>query len=536
MSIRFSLFSLTRAALLLALCLATHPNVAAQSPRSDRADAVAANVPADFTTSPEVQDDVKPSATKGAWDADLKKTSHTMRIGGQDVSYTATAGAMELLDDDGKAKARIYFTSYVRDGQENPGERPITFAFNGGPGSSSVWLHMGALGPRRVAFGVEGEVLPPPGRIVDNEFSWLDITDLVFIDPVSTGFSRALEGEDAKQFHGVDKDIASVGDFIRLYTTRYERWMSPKFLAGESYGTTRAAGLSGYLQQRHGMYLNGVMLVSAVLNFQTLIFNEGNDTPYWLFLPTYSATAWYHKKLPPDLQGDLEKTLAEVEQWASTEYLVALARGDTLSQEEGATVARRLARYTGLSEQFILDTNLRIKIFHFTKELLRAEGLTVGRFDSRYTGRDRDNSESRFERDPSYSVIQGAYTAAFNDYVRRELQYKNDLPYEILTGRVRPWDYGSAQNAFLNVAETLRQAISQNPSLHVLFASGRYDLATPYFASDYTITHLGLPLSLRKNITHMYYDAGHMMYQRLADLEKLKVDVADFVTKALAER
>jgi carboxypeptidase C (cathepsin A) len=395
---------------------------------------------------------------------------------------------------------------------------------------------MGALGPRRVEFGPEGETLPPPGSLVDNEYSWLDVTDLVFIDPVSTGFSRPAEGQDAKQFHGVEQDISSVGDFIRLFTTRYERWLSPKFLAGESYGTTRAAGLSGYLQQRHGMYLNGIVLVSSVLNFQTIVFNDGNETPFWLFLPSYTATAWYHKKLAPDLQADLKKTLAEVEKWASTDYLLALVRGNTLTEAERKAVAQRLARYTGLSEQFVLDTDLRININHFTKELLRDQGLTVGRFDSRYTGRDRDNVESRYERDPSYSAVQGAFTAGFNDYVRRELQYMNDKSYEILTGRVRPWDYGNAQNSYLNVAETLREAISQNPSLQVLFASGRYDLATPYYAADYTITQLGLPLTYQPNISHAYYDAGHMMYTREADLAKLKSDVAAFITRALQGR
>lgn len=475
-------------------------------------------------------------AAKGEWDKDLKTTSHTVVIGGEDVEYHATAGTMELLDEDGKSTARIYFTAYTRDGVEDAGDRPITFAFNGGPGSSSVWLHMGALGPRRVAFGAEGEPLPPPGEIIDNEFSWLDVTDLVFIDPVSTGFSRALEGEEAKKFHGVEQDISSVGDFIRLYTTRYERWLSPKFLAGESYGTTRAAGLSGYLQQRHGMYINGIVLISAVLNFQTISFSSGNDTPFWLFLPTYTATAWFHKKLAPDLQRDLGAALAEAEQWASSQYLHALAKGSSLSADERDAVAEKLSRFTGLSQQFVHNADLRIHISRFTKELLRDQGLTVGRFDSRYTGRDRDNAAERFERDPSYSAIQGAYTAALNDYLRRELEYKNDQAYEILTGRVRPWDYGRAQNSYLNVAETLREAISQNTSLHVHFASGRYDLATPYFASDYTISHLGLPPELQKNVSHSLYDAGHMMYLRLADLEALKANVASFMQSALSGR
>ncbi len=501
--------------------------------------------PADTTTDkgePKAAEDEKKDNDKGGvkkeakWDADLTQSKGTVTIDGKVIAYNATAGTMELLDDDGKAKAKVYFTAYTRDSggaAANPAERPITFAFNGGPGSSSVWLHMGALGPKRVEFGAEGEALPPPGRTVSNEFSWLDLTDLVFIDPVSTGFSRPVEGEDAKQFHGVEKDIASVGDFIRLYTTRFERWSSPKFLAGESYGTTRAAGLSGYLQQRHGMYLNGIVFISTILNFQTASFDDGNDTAYWLFLPTYTATAWYHKRLAPDLQADMAKALREAEQWASTEYLQALARGDTLTEAERDTIAKRLARYTGLSERYVRDANLRVRIGNFTKELLRDQGLTVGRFDTRYTGRDKDNIGASFERDPSYSAVQGAFTAAFNDYARRELGYKNDAAYEILTGRVRPWDFGGAQNSYLNVAETLRQAMSQNTSLHVLFASGYYDLATPFFATDYTISHLGLPVSLRANVTQTYYGSGHMMYLRRAELEKLKKDVGVFMAAAL---
>lgn len=482
------------------------------------------------------ESDKEDAGKQAKWDADLTESKGTVTIGGKAVAYNTTAGTMELLDDNGKAKAKVYFTAYTRDNggaAANPADRPITFAFNGGPGSSSVWLHMGALGPKRVEFGAEGEVLPPPGRAVNNEFSWLDLTDLVFIDPVSTGFSRAVEGEDAKQFHGVEQDIASVGDFIRLYTTRYERWASPKFLAGESYGTTRAAGLSGYLQQRHGMYLNGIVFISTILNFQTASFDDGNDTAYWLFLPTYTAAAWYHKRLAPELQADMSLALREAEQWASTEYLQALARGDTLSEAERGTIATNLARYTGLSERYVRDANLRVRIGNFTKELLRDQGLTIGRFDTRYTGRDKDNIGATFERDPSYSAIQGAFTAAFNDYARRELGYKNDAAYEILTGRVRPWSYGNAQNSYLNVGETLRQAMSQNPSLRVLFASGHYDLATPFFATDYTISHLGLPVGLRANVTQTYYEAGHMMYLRRADLEKLKRDVASFMGEAL---
>jgi carboxypeptidase C (cathepsin A) len=467
-------------------------------------------------------------------------TLHEVAIGGQRISYSATAGYLKLPDADDKVKANVFYVAYSKltDGKPDPA-RPITFAFNGGPGSSSVWLHLGALGPRRVPMTDPGErsdepaVPAPPYRLVDNEFSWLDLTDLVFIDPVTTGYSRAVEGESPKQFHGLDEDIRWVGDFIRLYTTRERRWGSAKFLAGESYGTTRAAGLSGYLQDTHGMYLNGIVLISSILNFQTARFDDGNDTPYWLYLPTYTATAWYHRRLDPDLQKDLAATLDQAKKWASGEYLSALARGDALGDEERDRIATTLARYSGLSKSFCLRTNLRINISHFTKELLRDRGRTVGRLDSRYTGIDGNGVAASPEYDPSYAAIQGPYTAAINQYMRLELNYENDLSYEILTGRVNPWSFASATNRYANVAETLRSAMSKNRDLRVLVAAGYYDLATPFFAADYTMAHLGLDQTLRGNLSHAYYEAGHMMYIREPDLAKLKADVAAFYAAAL---
>lgn len=461
-------------------------------------------------------------------------TRHEVVIGGETIRYTARAGSMTLPDYEGKPKADVFYVAYTRDDADDPASRPITFAFNGGPGSSSVWLHLGALGPRRVLMDDEGNPLPPPYRLVPNEHAWLDLTDLVFIDPVGTGYSRAVEGESAKQFHGLDEDIRWMGDFIRLWTTQNRRWASPKFLAGESYGTTRAAGLAGYLQDTHGMYLNGIVLISPVLNFQTIRFDTGNDTPYWLYLPTYTATAWHHGRLPSDLQADLGAALAESERFASNDYLVALARGDQLTREERDAVIVELARLTGLSEAFIEQSNLRIRIGEFCKELLRDEGRTVGRLDSRFKGIDRRGTGDGFDYDPSYAAIQGPYTATLNDYVRRELGYENDHPYEILTGRVHPWSYGSAENRYADVADTLRAAMTKNPDLRVLVASGYYDLATPYFAADYTVAHLGLDPTLRGHIAQTYYRSGHMMYIRLEDLATLKADVADFYAKALA--
>jgi carboxypeptidase C (cathepsin A) len=375
--------------------------------------------------------------------------------------------------------------------------------------------------------------LPPPYRLIDNVHSLLDITDLVFIDPVSTGYSRAIPGEKASQFHDFQKDIESVGEFIRLYTSRYQRWSSPKFLIGESYGTTRAAGLSGFLQNRHGLYLNGIMLVSVILNFQTARFVPGNDLPFILFLPTFAATAWYHGQLAERFQADLHKTLAEVETFAMGEYTLALMKGDTLPDDERAQIVKKLAQYTGLSETYIEQTNLRINIHRFVKELLRDQRQTVGRLDSRFKGIDRDAAGENYEYDPSYALIQGPYTATLNDYVRTELDFESDLPYEILTDRVRPWKYDKHQNEFVNVAETLREAISKNPFLRVFVANGYYDMATPYLATQYTFSHMELDPSLRDNVTTRHYEAGHMMYVHEPSLAQLKQDLAGFIESAV---
>lgn len=473
-------------------------------------------------------------------------TQHSLTINGRSYQYTVTAGTMLLKEEEekeGKAqgeksKATIFYVAYTLDAIDGEAvatvKRPLTFSFNGGPGSSSVWLHLGVLGPRRVAMGDEdGRLGPPPYQLVDNEHSLLDKTDLVFIDPVSTGFSRAVPGEKPKDFHEFEKDIHSVGDFIRLYTSRNGRWTSPKFLIGESYGTTRAGGLSGYLQQRHGMYFNGLMLISSVLNFQTLYFTPNNDLPYILFLPTYTATAFYHGKLDDELQQDLSQTLAEVNAFALNEYTLALMQGAALPAEQRAEIVAKVARYIGLSPQYVERSNLRIRIDRFCKELRRDEGLTVGRLDSRYTGFDRDNVGESFEFDPSYAAIQGPYTATFNDYVRRELAFESDLPYEILTDKVWPWNYKKFQNSFVDVAETLRQAIATNPYLKVYVANGYYDLATPYLATEYTFNHLGLPPAYQANISMGYFEAGHMMYLHLPSLAQLKAELAEFVETAV---
>jgi carboxypeptidase C (cathepsin A) len=463
----------------------------------------------------------------------LSETKHSLTLAGGKLDYQATAGTLVLKEDEGKPLANIFFVAYTKLGVDDLTRRPITFAFNGGPGSSSVWLHLGAFGPRRVQLGDNGEALPPPYRLVDNEQTLLDLTDLVFIDPVSTGFSRPAEGQGAKQFHGVQEDVQAVGDFIRLYVTRFQRWDSPKFLAGESYGTTRAAGLSGYLQDRHGMNFNGIILVSSILNFETARFDEGNDLPYVLFLPSYTATAWFHNKLASDLQADLRKTLDEVEPFAVKEYAPALMKGDKLTLDERQQVARKLARFTGLSEDYVLRANLRVEILRFTKELLRTERRTVGRYDSRFKGMDSDAAGERHEYDPSYAIVQGAFTATVNQYLRGDLKYESDVPYEVLTPKVQPWDFGNAKNRYLNMAPTLRSAMTKNPDLRVFVANGYYDLATPYFATEYTFNHLGLEQPLAGHVSMGYYPAGHMMYIDKGSHEKLKKDLAAFLQAVL---
>ncbi|MBN4076485.1 hypothetical protein JYT16_02080 [Gemmatimonas aurantiaca] len=462
----------------------------------------------------------------------LSETTHQIIIDGKKIEYKAVAGTMALTEDDEDAKASMFYIAYTRTGVSDPANRPVTFSFNGGPGSSSVWLHLGLLGPRRTLLDNDGNASAPPYELVDNEYSILDKTDLVFIDPISTGYSRAAEGEDPHQFHGVKEDIKSVGEFIRLYTTKNKRWSSPKFLIGESYGTTRAAGLSGYLQNKHGMFLNGIMLVSSILNFQTARFTNGNDLPFILFLPTYTATAWYHNRLTDDLQSDLQAALRESEEFARGEYTSALMLGDALTGDRRSALVVKLARLTGLTEEYIERTNLRILIHRFIKELRRDEGRTVGRLDSRFVGIDKDAAGEWYDYDPSYSNILGAYSATLNHYLRSELEYESNLPYNILTGKVHPWSYDDYKNRFVDVAETLRKAMTKNPFMKVYIANGYFDLATPYFATEYTFSHMGLDATLRDNVTMKYYESGHMMYIHIPSLAKQRRDLIEFIDSA----
>jgi carboxypeptidase C (cathepsin A) len=459
-------------------------------------------------------------------------TKHSITINGEVIEYTAKAGTIQLRDNEDKPTASIFYIAYTKDGVQELSERPITFSFNGGPGSSSVWLHLGLLGPRRVLLHEDGTPPPPPYQLVDNEYSLLDETDLVFIDPVSTGFSRAAKPEDAKRFHGLEGDLRSVGEFIRLYTTRNLRWASPKFIIGESYGTTRAAGLSGELRNRHYMNVNGIMLVSTVLNFETLSFAKGNDLPYVLYLPSYAAAAWYHKKLPADLQ---ELTLAELRAkaraFAEKDYQLALLRGAALPAEERNEIVKEYARLTGLSEEFVDRADLRVTLGRFAGELLRKENRVIGRYDSRYTGYVRDRLAPGMEYDPSGDSVYSVFASCFNHYIRNELKYESDRPYEILTGNVQPWSWGQ-ENSYVNVAETLADSLTRNPFLRVHVSSGFYDMATPWLATRYTFSHLAIDPSLLQNITLDDYTAGHMMYLNRADLRKQKTDLARFIRSA----
>jgi len=460
-------------------------------------------------------------------------THHEIRVGGKSLRYTATAGMMPLKNvDTGEVEAHIFYIAYTLDGQEST-RRPLTFSFNGGPGSASVWLHLGAIGPKRVKMQADGMMPAPPYQLVDNEHTWLDQTDLVFIDPVGTGYSRAVKRDQTKKFLGLRGDIESVGEFIRLYLGRNERWASPLFMVGESYGTTRAAGLSGYLVE-HGIAFNGIMLISSILNFQTADNSPGNDLPYTLYLPTFATTAWFHKKLGPDMQ-DFNKLRADVEDWALNGYADALAKGDRLTPQERSAVADKLAKFTGLSKSYVESSDLRVDEPHFVKELLRDQRKTVGRLDSRFTGSDRSAISETGEFDPSMTAIRPPYTAMFNQYVRTELGFKSDLEYYILGGGFRfdEWDWGIRRGGFPDTASALKDAFDKNPFMKLFIGSGYYDLATPYFATQYTINHMGLDTAQHGRITLGYYGAGHMMYIQDQSLGDLKKDVAGFIGSAL---
>ena len=456
----------------------------------------------------------------------------SVRSGSRTLRYTVTTGYMPIKNAvSGDLEARMFFMAYTLD--DPPAGRPLMFSFNGGPGSASVWLHLGALGPRRVKMLDDGLMPPPPYELEDNEHTWLTETDMVFIDPVGTGYSRAAKPELASKFFGVNGDIESVGEFIRMYLGRNERWSSPLFLVGESYGTTRAAGLSNHLFER-GIGLNGILLVSTVMNFQTIRFADNNDIPLVLILPSYAATAWYHKRLSPQMQAKpISQIAQEARQFAANEYMPAMLRIDSLPDSERAALAAKFSSLTGLSTDFIERNNFRIDLGEFNKELLRSERRTTGRLDSRFKGIDRDAAGDGPDMDPSMSAIRTPYTAAFNSYVRGDLGFKSDIEYYILGGGISsPWNWNT-NNAYADTSISLKNAMAKNPYMKVFLAQGYYDMATPFYAAEYTVSAMNLDPQLRRNVSFAYYEAGHMMYIEKASLKKLKDDASAFIRQSL---
>ncbi|HKT83967.1 MAG TPA: hypothetical protein VJQ84_09060 [Solirubrobacterales bacterium] len=454
-------------------------------------------------------------------------TRYEVAIQGAKVPYRAVAGTYNLKDEKGKVKASLFYVAYTKEGVSDPADRPITFAFNGGPGSAAIWLHLGVLGPRRIDIGGALATLPPPYRLVDNDRSPLDVTDIVFIDPVSTGYSRPAPDQEAKEFWGVKADAESVTEFIRLWLTREKRWTSPKYLIGESYGTTRAAALAQVLQVRPGIYLNGIVLVSCVLYFQTIQVRPDNDLPFPLYLPSYAVTARYHELVPA--RGSIDALTDEVAEFALGEYASALMRVGRLTEAERSRVLRRLAAYTGLSRDFIDRCNLRVGPLRFEKELLRSRRRTVGRFDSRIVGFDSDAAGERPENDPSYNLVQAPYSAAANHYLRAELGFEEDMPYQVLAD-VSPWKLVEPEEGgYLEVGSDLRGAMTKNPGLRVLLMSGYYDLATPVLAPEWTLDHIRVDPSLQGNIVKKRYEAGHMMYIHEPSLAAMRDDLVAFI-------
>ncbi|MBE7515970.1 MAG: peptidase S10 [Chloracidobacterium sp.] len=474
----------------------------------------------------------RPAATPEIKEEPPVTAKHSIRIGGRALNYTTTTGFMPIKNPaTGDVEAHIFYMAYALDNA--PAGRPLMFSFNGGPGSASVWLHLGAIGPRRIKMLDDGMLPPPPYEMEDNAATWLAETDLVFIDPVGTGYSRAVKPELGQKFFGLKGDIDSVGEFIRLYLGRNERWLSPLFLVGESYGTTRASGLSNWLFD-HGIALNGICLISTVLNFQTIRFAENNDLPLVLILPSYATTAWYHKRLSPAMQSRSVTEIAkQAEDFAMNEYLPAMMRIDRLSASERASLLEKFSAFTGLSKEFIDRSNFRVDLGQFNKELLRGERRTTGRLDSRFKGIDRDAAGSSPDSDPSMDAIRPPYTAAFNAYVRGELGYRTDTEYYILGGGINaPWNYGQS-NGYADTSMSLKDAMSKNPYMRIMLAQGYYDMATPFFAAEYTVSAMNLDPTLRRNIEFKYYEAGHMMYIDVKQLRKLHDDASAFISGSI---
>lgn len=468
----------------------------------------------------------------------LRITTGSVTVAGEEVPYVATAGKMPQKHDGGDSKGDIFFVAYTRGGLAEDGaakadkSRPITFCFNGGPGSASVWLHLGMLGPKRIRMPDDASFPEPPYKLEANPFSLLDKTDLVFIDPVGTGYSRPADGEGREQFHGLEEDLGSIALFIHDYTTKYKRWESPKFILGESYGGLRVGGLSDLLQDRYRMYLNGAVIISGVLDFTTLGFAENNDLPHVLFLPAYTATAWRHKALADDLLGKpLEEVVAEAEKFAYGDFADALLQGAAMPEAKRKEVLVETARLTGLSEKYLEASKLRVSMWRFGKELLRDRNQVIGRYDSRYVGPGVNGVGESMDYDPSDAAIEGIFCAGMNAYLAEDLDYQDDRVYETLTS-VQPWSYKPFVNRYVTTALRLREAMVTNPKLKVFAACGYYDLATPPFAMKHTRDHTLDTEALRKRFTMAHYEAGHMMYVHEPSLKKLREDLVEWYEAA----
>lgn len=480
----------------------------------------------------EAKEEAKPSKEEKP-----KEISAQVTIGGQVQKYIAQTGTIPVLKDDGTPRAKVFYVYYAATDAEgkrlaakDAAARPIMFCFNGGPGASAVWLHLGGLGPKRLDLPADGLTPSSVLKVVENQNSILDVADLVFVDPVGTGVSRAAPGEKPEQFFGVDEDIQAVGEFVRLFTTREQRWTSPKYLLGESYGVLRVGGLSDYLQEKHGLYCEGVVLMSGILSFQTLNAHQGNDLPYVVFLPGLAATAHYHKKLSPEKQADFEGTIAAARKFAQTDYLVALQQGANLPEEQRKKIAETVAGFIGLTPQQVLEQDLRVDSSYFRKMLLRDQGKIVGRFDARVTGEDGNLQAQTPEFDPSFSNIIGGFSSSVNAYVRGELGYESDHPYRVLAPL--PWKWSNFENRYVSTEVKLADALKNNPRLRVLVQSSYRDLACPEDAVAYSISHMSLPASARQRISTVHYESGHMMYLFGADAVKLRKDLVDFVKAA----
>lgn len=508
-------------ALVVCLGLCSSARVAAQAMQTP-----AENKPADAKPS----DSPTPKEETSA-------TDHTAHVGGQTIAYKATIGSILLKDAKGDPTALLYYTAYTKSDVKELSQRPLSFIYNGGPGSASIWLHMGAFGPRRVQMKGDQYIPPPPYNLTDNANTLLDHTDMVFVDPVGTGFSHAVGKSQDKDFWGVDQDVKSIAQFINLYVTRNDRWNSPKFLIGESYGTFRSAALGNYLQSNDSMQLNGIVLISSVLDLGSISFLPGDDIGYILYLPSYAATAWYHKAVT-NAPADVATFVDQSRKFAVGEYASALMKGTAISAEEKAATAKQLSHFTGLSEEYLMRADLRVAEPQFTAELLRTKGLTTGRLDARFSGPNPDLLSEFAFSDPQSDAISNAFVSLFNVYIHDELKFTQpDRAYVPLSTTANgQWDWKRQGGGFgfpgaPNTEPDLAQAMVTNPNLQVEIENGYYDLATPFFGSEYTKEHLGLRPDLTKNISLKYYEAGHMMYVRDEDLAKLKASIGAFIDR-----